>query len=480
MQIFNARPVSNALWERLRQADDDHSWPGELTLKALLARWFFARNEDMVLRLHPQMTLHDLHHAEAVAWNAAELARTSTLLSPQNAQMLGTEEVYYLLAACYLHDIGMGVQHGEQDRAEAARVGISKNEVIRRHHHERSDDFVRQHAGELYLDGGQAAILGLLCKAHCSSEVLGKPPYVNRAGLFGKPVRIALLAAILRIADELDLDHTRAPNSVRKLLDNTGWFDSISRLHWLKHYYTLSTTIEATHGTEIAVTPRIVIRVPQSPNSEYYFQRIKSLLFRHLDKEISSVRNVVTSGFYFGEPAFEMSVQENLTQRLLTRDHVRLLIVDDNTDYLGQVVGALKARFGHVTAVSSPLDAFVLVTRNPERFHVGIIDLEMPDLPGEAGDSGMDAGTALISAFSGVAADMALVANTGHANGGWQAKAIEAGAHVVRTKFLRGADPDVEAGDLGATVEKALDLLGYDIERENDDDQGKKVSDSGS
>jgi ActR/RegA family two-component response regulator len=373
-----------------------------------------------------------------------------------------------------LHDIGMGVQGGEKDRAEAARVGISRNEVIRRHHHERSDQFVRDHAGELYLDDGQASMLGLLCKVHCSSEVLGKPPYVNRAGHFGRPVRVPLLAAILRIADELDLDHTRAPSSVRVLLDNTGWFDSISRLHWLKHYYTLSTTIEATVGAEITITPRIIIRVPRSADSAYYFERIKSLLFSHLEREISSVRSAGAAGFYCGDPKFEVSVQEKLAQRLLKRDHIRLLIVDDDPGYLELVVGALKARFGDVTPVSNPLEAFALVTRNPERFHAGIIDLDMPGLPGE--DDGMDAGVALLSAFSGVAADMALVANTGHVDGAWRAKALEAGAHVVRTKLPHGVD--TEAEDLRATVEKALDLLGYDIERENDDDQGKKISDS--
>ncbi|MGA9625250.1 MAG: HD domain-containing protein [Bryobacteraceae bacterium] len=456
-------PVVNALWERLRALDDSRDWPGDFTLKALIARWFFVRYERTILALHPQMTLHDLHHVEVVASKAGEIALKANLLAAESVHALSAEEIYYLLAACYLHDVGMGASQLQNDRAALGASGVPIDQFVRARHHERAERLIKEHARELYLDDAQASILGLLCKAHRSSELLGKPPYVNQAGSYGKPIRLPILAAILRIADELDLDYARAPAQVRQLWDHGGWFDRIARLHWLKHYYTLSTRIEATVEASVTLTPRITLRVPTGPGREYHIERVKALLREHLDREISSVRSVMTANFTFGDPVFDFREDERLVRRLLRRTDVRLLFVDDSGDYLYPYAERLRVTFSDLVATVSPLEAIALVTYDTGRFHAAIVDLEMAGLPGD--ESGKRAGVALLRNFSQIASEMALIANTGHSESEWHKAATDAGAHVVRTKCAKGTEVEVEAEDLCRTVDQALDLLGYDVEQ---------------
>jgi hypothetical protein len=63
------------------------------------------------------MTLHNLRHGEAVASNAAELLQTVGLLEPSR-EGLTSENIYYLLAACYLYDIGIRLLQKDKNRSE--------------------------------------------------------------------------------------------------------------------------------------------------------------------------------------------------------------------------------------------------------------------------------------------------------------------------------------------------------------------------
>jgi hypothetical protein len=61
-----------------------------------------------------------------------------------------------------------------------------------------------------------------------------------------KPVRIRLLSALLRLADELDLLPERAPGTLLNILEND--MPDYSRIHWLKHYYTSGLLIETSES----------------------------------------------------------------------------------------------------------------------------------------------------------------------------------------------------------------------------------------
>jgi CheY-like chemotaxis protein len=461
MEIFPSQPVDNPLWERLRQLDDAQGWPGHLTLRALIARWFFVNLELQIMSLHPQMTLHNLRHGEAVASNAAEIAKKAGLLE-KSPDALNSEEIYYLLAACYLHDIGMGLIRKEQDRRKATESDVSIHTIIRRQHHIRSDEHVRQFARELYLNEGESTILGLLCRAHRASERLGQPPYVNQVGVFNRQIRLPLLAAILRVADELDLDYSRAPSAVRMLWDATGWFDHIARLHWLKHYYTLRTSIEVVTGTETVVRPRITIRVPSGPQKDYYVSRISALIHDHLRGELDSVSGPFLPGFVFGDAVIEIVENPDLIRRFLRHNEIRILIVDDDEDYVENVRELMLRDFRTVTAITSPLEAFAAVTLHPEAFDVAIVDLNMPGLRGE--DSTVDTGIVLIRNFSTQSRDLAIIANTGDRGPDSEQRARDAGAHVCRVKYATSTDIEVEKEELVASIAEALDLIGYQVE----------------
>ena len=462
MELYPIKPLKNALWERLQELEDSGDFPGEMTVKALVARLFFATCQSTITRLHPQLTLHDLRHGEAVACHAAQIAKEARLLNPQNEYSLNLEEIYFLLAACFLHDIGMGVVNEREDHQEATKRRVSINEIVRSHHHERSEQFVRSHAKELYLDDRQSRILGLLCRAHRMSEILGQKPYHNQPGVFGVTIRLPLLSAILRVADEIDLDYSRAPVQVRDLWDVIGWFDKVSKLHWLKHYHTLGTSIEAiTSGPELVIHPKITVRVPQGTDRKYYLKKVCSLIQNHLGPEIESVRMVTTPGFSFGDALIDYEEQDDLSRRFLRRRDITVLLADDDLPYAEAAKANLETMYGKVHLANNALDAIAAVTLNPSNFHAGIIDLDMPGLTGQ---SEIETGIVLISNFSRVAVNMATVANTGHIEEKkkWEKRAYKAGAHVFRCKSVRS--PNLEVKELQAAVEQALDQLGYQLD----------------
>jgi len=463
MEVSPEKPIENALWERLRELDEVRGWPGAWMLKALIARSFFVRHEGVITRLHPQLTLHDLRHGEAVACLAAEIGKGARLLDAHNIHALSAEELYYLIAACYLHDVGLAVIHDKEDLAKVDASGKPIHYVLRQCHHERSKEYVRKHAEELHLTGAESRILGFLCQAHRMSETLGQSPYKDYPARFGKRTRIPLLAAVLRVADEMDLDYSRAPEQVRELWDNVGWFDDVSRTHWLKHYYTLASGIESvqTGGEQLMVRPRVTVRIPREANTEYYKTKLATLIEGHLNQEIASVQGATeAAGFSFGETVMEYVEEEGLSMRFLQPNEVQILLVDDNETYASSVRDALKVRYGEIEVASTAMDAVAAITLAPHRFHAAIIDLNMPRFT--KGESEIETGIVLIRNLRKVALDTAIIANTGHREAKWETRAKEAGADVFRVKS--GGKPGAEVADLTKRIQEGLSKLGYEVD----------------
>lgn len=158
--------------------------------------------EDPLARIYsifPQYTDHSKFHSEQV------MTILGWLVPDNVTNPLSAQEIFYLLAAALLHDIGM---------LEAVeKVGDREaQEQIRESHHLRSEQYIQENYERLGLDKPEANAVGEICRSHRKTNITEDVEDVP--GSQGTLIRMQLLCAALRIADELHLTADRAPQIV--------------------------------------------------------------------------------------------------------------------------------------------------------------------------------------------------------------------------------------------------------------------------
>ncbi len=148
----------------------------------------------------PTYTNHDFKHLT----NVENII--NDMLSEEIKQDLSDEEIFCLLSAAWLHDIGMIPVNNEKDEYDSMTLEERKifAEKVRLNHNIRSKCYVENHKEELKLDDFEADIIGKICKGHRQVD-LGKYEDVHSK----TNVRLASLSAILRLADECDVSYNR-------------------------------------------------------------------------------------------------------------------------------------------------------------------------------------------------------------------------------------------------------------------------------
>jgi len=175
--------------------------------------------------VHGDYTDHSVKHSDRIVEKLDGL--TKALM--ESSAPLSPLEVYILLAASYLHDLGMQDERYSTDA-----------EWIREHHHELTRNIILQSLEQckeeaISLDmvpiPGIANVVARVAEAHRKVDL-----FQDRFDPFwhgGESVRPRLLAALLRIGDELDIDYRRAPMERLKLKR----IHPQSLFHWFKCYY---------------------------------------------------------------------------------------------------------------------------------------------------------------------------------------------------------------------------------------------------
>lgn len=177
-------------------------------------------------------TDHGPKHSDAVFHYAIELAYNMQ----RHVKKFNEQEIFGLACACYLHDIGMAHIPNHLDLAVN---GYSKKLIdkIRIWHVEAVDTLLPEKYADLEKIYNKFALLQtglpLVCRAHGTKEHKKTcKEFVDRRDEF-PDFRGDLLGKILLIADELNLDHSRAnldhPHADR--------FPVGSKAHMYKHYY---------------------------------------------------------------------------------------------------------------------------------------------------------------------------------------------------------------------------------------------------
>lgn len=355
-----------------------------LQLSALWIRRNLIEIERLFEVFHPFFTLHDHRHSDSIANHLYEIADLASLINTLDERALSRYEIFYLLASTYLHDVGMLVCLPE-DQQRANREAKSLSEIIRDHHHERSAQFVNTMKDQFLLSHTDVDIIASLCRGHRLIPLNG-PEYDGRHDDRNRPIRVRLLTGLLRIADELDLAHSRAPERQRMILEAGGQIDPIARKHWMKHYYTESVWFskEETRGAQTTIKINVDLLVPDATHAMHMRQQITQRITEHLD---SVSFNNYGFRLILGDINDTPRSDFDLTNSVLYKQDVRILYVDDDAEYREEVASALNERgFIHCDTLNDSASAsakLVQVASLPEQhYHQIILDLRMPDLNG--------------------------------------------------------------------------------------------------
>jgi molecular chaperone HtpG len=186
----------------------------------------------------PDYTDHSIHHTEEV------FEIVSEVLTDLEIDNLNEDEIYILSMASYLHDIGMCIPEEKikeiADTEELVRERelhpeISREKYLRDHHHTLSKKFILEEWESLKIPNEKyAEAIALVSEGHRVVDIgnpdIFKPKYTVRNGR--NFVCLPYLAAVLRIADELDITNIRTPSLLTKyyMPENEK-----SVLEWNKH-----------------------------------------------------------------------------------------------------------------------------------------------------------------------------------------------------------------------------------------------------
>ena len=238
--------------------------------------------------LLPWFTKHDLDHSDEIIFLLDQLLKP---LQNKN-DFLNEHELFVLLASAYLHDIGM--QFLKLEGISIEKLTEKEYNEVRKKHAELSSNIILKKVklsldrDDFHLpdiDDEYIAPIALVCKSHSTEffdEVI-KQLQEKRYTPKGRPFRGELLAALLLIADELDLQGKRV-NFKETAKFNLSVY---SQVHWYKHHY-----VDFVGITENMV--KITLRFPS--NSAEYRSLVKELIETKLVEQIKRVNQYLRTG----------------------------------------------------------------------------------------------------------------------------------------------------------------------------------------
>jgi hypothetical protein len=162
----------------------------------------------------PYYTPHDFLHSSNVEENL------NWLIPDGVKHDLNEWEIFFLIVAAWFHDWGMVCRSTEDPRE------------VREVHHRRTEGNFENMYESLGLNANQARIIGRISRGHRVEDL--------RSNLFDRQIYssdihidVRFLAAILRLADECDITHSRVPEIIYHSLSPQGVSEEHFRSHLL-------------------------------------------------------------------------------------------------------------------------------------------------------------------------------------------------------------------------------------------------------
>jgi len=185
-------------------------------------------------------TKHGIDHSFRIAKNLGKLLEDFQTFFP-----LSQYERFLLLAAIFLHDIGMQLPE-YADLPIKSEYNIKEIEIIRENHHLASYkaiiDSIKPNAKfSLGLERCKEDTnnIACLCKYHRKLKLSD----LEDTSWASEKLRLELLGALLRLGDKLDADYQRIDMEILNRKD----IPTESKFHWWSHYYVKSVSIGNGH-----------------------------------------------------------------------------------------------------------------------------------------------------------------------------------------------------------------------------------------
>ena len=189
---------------------------GDLAYRYTCCMSLFELTLNRFLTTFPTFTDHTFLHSLSVTNLTNQLLR-------EDIRKLSASEIYIYLMAAALHDVGMGVSPKDLEAfidAAGTRSYVSAHPelsvptLIRKFHHIFSAVFVRKYWPLLEIPNERYAnAIAEVGRGHRKTDLLDETCYPTDYDLGdGSKANLAALAAVIRLADELDIASDRNPD----------------------------------------------------------------------------------------------------------------------------------------------------------------------------------------------------------------------------------------------------------------------------
>ncbi|MBN2250695.1 MAG: tetratricopeptide repeat protein, partial [Candidatus Altiarchaeota archaeon] len=205
-------------------------------------------------------------------------------LLEDHSERLNDYERFILLASAYLHDIGMqSPKHA--GLPEKSDYTLEDLEIVRKNHNEASAKIIIESITpgsgiSLGLEGCKelANYVASVCRYHRSLD-LGE---LKDRSVGGRDVKLPLLAALLRLGDELDADYRRVNMEVLKMRN----IPPESKYHWWAHHYVQSVSIK--NGTV-----ELYFRFPEEYKGSGIIKALRNKVVESVQKQYLGVYDLL-------------------------------------------------------------------------------------------------------------------------------------------------------------------------------------------
>lgn len=158
----------------------------------------------------PTFTNHDLTHIYGVE------KIVDSILSKEVLEKFNNEEIFCLLCAIYLHDIGMNPNNEEKDEINNGNILAEKQNIKRNVHNLLSEQYIMDNAKQLGFKSGEDIAISNIAKGHRQINLKSLKPIF----IIDVEINVPLLASILRLADECHITSDRLIPLSSKIIDN--------------------------------------------------------------------------------------------------------------------------------------------------------------------------------------------------------------------------------------------------------------------
>jgi hypothetical protein len=181
---------------------------------------------ERINHIFPDYTPHDISHKYKVIGNLSKLIPVNL------AQKMNQYEIFFLLCAAYVHDIGMCRL---EELGDSEQLTDSEKDNIRKTHHMRIKQLLEVHPDIFGLDEQEAIYVGKIASGHRKVDLFDGKTFRNNDAFRSYQINTPLLAAFLRLSDELDITYERIPAFLYKnFLPRVDF----SLKEWQKHWDT--------------------------------------------------------------------------------------------------------------------------------------------------------------------------------------------------------------------------------------------------